>query len=330
MTPALPGLLAAACMLAACQHVAATPPPPPAGSEEALTAPGPLGPLAGTLRRPAPGAPLVLILPGSGPTDRDGNNPLGVAAAPYRYLADALAAGGVGSLRIDKRGLGGSAGAVADGNAVTVADYVTDTTRWIAAARALTGAKCVWLAGHSEGGLVALAAAGEDGVCGLVLLEAPGRPLGTLMREQLAANPANAPLMADALAALAKLEQGERVDVSGFHPALQRLFAPQVQGFLIDMLGRDPAALARASTLPLLIVSGGRDLQVAPADAEALAAARPDAERLTLPAMNHVLKDVPADPAANMQAYADPALPLADGLSSAIIRFVTAAPLHKN
>ena len=65
----------------------------------------------------------MLIVPGSGPTDRDGNNPMGVAAAPYRMLAEALAARGIGSVRIDKRGMFASAGAAADPNAVTIGDY---------------------------------------------------------------------------------------------------------------------------------------------------------------------------------------------------------------
>ncbi|HCJ43910.1 MAG TPA: alpha/beta hydrolase, partial [Erythrobacter sp.] len=98
-------------------------------------APGPQGDLAGTLIAPAEGQPLVLIIPGSGPTDRDGNNPLGVTAALYRLLADALAERGIGTLRIDKRGMFASKAAVADANAVTIADYVTDTASWVGAAR---------------------------------------------------------------------------------------------------------------------------------------------------------------------------------------------------
>ena len=75
---------------------------PPA--ERPITAPGPLAPLAGTLADAGKGAPVLLIIPGSGPTDRDGNSPLGVKAGTYRLLAEALAARGVSSVRIDKRG----------------------------------------------------------------------------------------------------------------------------------------------------------------------------------------------------------------------------------
>ena len=85
--------------------------------QEELTAPGPMGLLKGTLTLPSEHGPLpnktpvFLIVPGSGPTDRDGNSPLGIAAAPYRLLAEALAKRGYPSVRIDKRGMFGSEGA---------------------------------------------------------------------------------------------------------------------------------------------------------------------------------------------------------------------------
>lgn len=287
-------------------------------------APGPEGPLAGTLLRVGTTeAPVVLVLPGSGPTDRDGNNPMGVQANSYRLLADSLAAEGVSSLRVDKRGMGGSAGAVADGNAVTVADYVADTRAWIAVARAKTTAPCVWLLGHSEGGLIALAAAKEEGVCGLVLVATPGRPLGEVLREQFRANPANAPILANAEGAIERLEAGERVDVGGMHPALQAIFNPAVQGFVISLFALDPARLIADAPGPVLIVQGGRDVQVPMADAERLKAAAPDAELALFPAGNHVLKDVASDDrAANLASYGDPNLPLAAGLADKIAMFV--------
>lgn len=258
-----------------------------------LTAPGPNGPLAGTYLDAGSKAPVVLIVPGSGPTDRDGNNPLGVAAAPYRLLAEGLANKGVSTVRIDKRGLFGSKSAVTDPNKVTLSDYAEDVHHWVAAIRDRTGTSCVWVLGHSEGGLVALVAAQEPkDICGVILVSTPGRKLGDVLREQLKANPANAPLLDSALAAIASLEAGKTVDATNMHPALQRLFAPQVQGFLIDMMSRDPAKLAASIERPVLIVQGERDVQVSPADADALAAGQPRAKLLIIPGMNHVLKDV--------------------------------------
>jgi pimeloyl-ACP methyl ester carboxylesterase len=290
----------------------------------AITAPGPDGPLEGTLLNAGQKAPVVLMIPGSGPTDRDGNNPLGITAAPYRLLAEALGQKGVSTVRIDKRGMFGSKAAIPDANKVTIGDYATDTHAWVKAVRERTGAKCVWVLGHSEGGLVALAAAQKpDGRCGISLVSAPGRKLGDVMREQLRSNPANAPVLDDALAAIDSLEAGKSVEVSAMHPALQKLFAPQVQPFLIDIMGADPAKLAASTKVPILIVQGGRDLQVSGADAKALAAAQPKAKLVLIPAMNHVLKDVATDArAANLAAYADPSMPVDPALVGAIVDFV--------
>ena len=292
-----------------------------------IEAAGPAGPLRGTLLTPAeaPGAPVVLILPGSGATDRDGNNPMaGVRASPYRLLAEGLAERGIATIRIDKRGILGSAGA-GSANAVTIADYAADTHQWVRAAREWTGARCVWLLGHSEGGLIALAAGqNPEDLCGLILVSAAGRPMGSVLREQLRANPANAPLLDDAFAAIASLEAGRRVEQ--LRPELMPLFAPPLQGYWIDLLSHDPAQLSAQLELPVLIVQGLRDLHVNEADARRLAEARPAARLVLLPAVNHVLKVVATDDrAANAATYGDPSLPLAPGVVEAIADFIAAA-----
>jgi pimeloyl-ACP methyl ester carboxylesterase len=272
--------------------------------------------------------PAVLILPGSGPTDRDGNNPLGIKGSPYRLLAEGLAGKGIATVRIDKRGLAGSARAVRNANSTTMSGYAADVHAWIKVIQEKTGAPCVWLAGHSEGGLVALAASREPGdICGLVLIAAPGRPAGQVLRDQLEARLGNAPFFDQGVWAIGELEAGRHVRRDAIHPALMPLLRPDLQDYLISMFALDPAKLAAGFDKPVLVVQGDRDLQVSVADAKRLKQAAPNAKLLLLPDTNHVLKTVKsADRAANMVAYTKADVPLPPGLTSGIAEFIQSAP----
>jgi hypothetical protein len=298
-------------------------------AETQVSITGPSGTLAGTLSSPdgGPKGPIAIIIPGSGPTDRDGNNPLGMTAAPYRLLAETLAAKGVSTIRIDKRGMFGSSAAAADADNVRMSDYAADVRAWMQEAGKRASTPCAWLIGHSEGSLIALITAQQpEGICGLVLIAGAGRKLGDILREQLKANPANAPILPQALAAIAELEAGRRVDVSAMHPALLALFRPSVQGFLIDQLSYDPAQLLARYTGPVLVLQGTTDLQVTMQDAQRLAGARPGVTMAALEGVNHVLKLAPADRAANLATYGNSALPIAPGVVDAITSFLGQHP----
>jgi len=281
--------------------------------------------LHGTLLTPATparGAQPVLILAGSGPTDRDGNNPLGIRAAPYRLLAEALAERGIASLRVDKRGIAASAAAAPREEELRIQNYADDARAWARALKSQTQARCVWLLGHSEGTMHALMAAQDDpDICGLVLVSPAGRRIGDVIREQLAGNPNAAPIRADAFRILRELEAGRTI--ADVPESLAPLFRPSVQPYLISMLAVDPVALARRYTGPILAVQGTTDLQTSIADAQAIRAARDGIAIRLIDGMNHVLKTASSDRQENFATYADPELPLAPGVADAIAGFVT-------
>lgn len=279
-------------------------------------------PLHGTLLTPeGQTRAAAVILPGSGPTDRDGKSAqFGIKAASYRLLAEGLAERGVATIRIDKRGIGESAAAGPAETDLRFNTYADDARAWAAEAAAKTGHPCAWLIGHSEGALVALKAVAsqDDKICGLVLLSGAGRPAGVVLREQLAALPE--PLKTRAYDVLSELEAGRTV---ADPPAeLTDLFRPSVQPYLISWLTLAPADLAAAYDGPIFVGQGTTDLQVSVADAEAIKAAQPRADLVVWNGVNHVLKTAPTDRAANVATYMDPALPLAPGVVEAVADFV--------
>ena len=128
-------------------------------------------PLHGTLLTPADTQAAAVLIPGSGPTDRNGNQLPAVQAATLRLLAEALAEDGIATVRIDKRGVGASAMAAYSEDRLRFDHMAEDARSWAADLATRTGQQCVWLMGHSEGGLVAqVAAADNPQVCGVILL----------------------------------------------------------------------------------------------------------------------------------------------------------------
>ena len=279
-------------------------------------------PLHGTLLTPeGPTRAAAVILPGSGPTDRDGNSPGGLVASTYRLLAEGLAEHGVATVRIDKRGIGASAFAAGRQEDLRFGHMADDARGWAGHAAARTGQPCVWLIGHSEGALVAQVAAGtgNDSICGLILLAGAGRPAGTVLREQLEAGLPEA-LKAPAFAALDELEAGRPVPNP---PAeLAALFRPSIQPFLISWAALDPAELIRDYDGPVMIGLGTTDIQVSLVDARTLSEAQPAARLVLWEGVNHVLKTAPADRAGNIAVYGDPNLPLAPGVVDDVADFI--------
>lgn len=279
-----------------------------------LTLTTPTGKLAGTLELPSATGPVpvVLIIAGSGPTDRDGNSPLGRSDA-YKLLALGLARRGVASLRYDKRAIGASAAAGADERVLRFEAYVEDAAAWLRELRVQRRFARFAIAGHSEGSLIGMLAAAREPVDGYASLEGAGRAAPVLLREQLHRNlPSELAAQSDHI--VAELIAGRTVaEVS---PALMGLFRPSVQPYLISSFRYDPAREIARVRAPVAIVQGTADVQVTRTDADALHAAAPAARFVVVEGMNHVLKHAPdtSSPSAILAGYTDPSLPVADAV----------------
>ncbi len=259
--------------------------------------------LAGTLTTPPTVAdrlrsPAIVLVGGSGPTDRDET----VVGIPiFTQLAKTLADNGFIVLRYDKRGVGQSGGRTETATLSDYADDVVSAVRWIARRNDIDPRKIV-VCGHSEGGAVALIAAGrEKKIDGVVAIASPGETGADLILAQqshlldtLKASEADKQSKIE----LQKKIQAAVVSGSGWEGIPADLRKQADTPWFKSLLTFDPAeALGRAKQ-PLLIVQGDLDTQVAPENADKLAElarARKKAgavEAVHIPGINHLL--VPA------------------------------------
>ncbi len=153
-----------------------------------------------------------------------------------------------------------------------------------------------------------------------ISLAGAGRSIDNVLYEQLKAQLSDDSLK-NAKDILEKLKQGEKVQQ--INKELQGLFRPSVQAFMASWMDYDPRKEIAELDIPVLLVGGGRDLQVPVSEAELLQESRPNAEMLILEKMNHVLKEAPEDEQGNRETYGNPELPLADGLMEGIMAFLT-------
>lgn len=288
----------------------------------------PWGRISATLSQPAEGSDAaVLIVAGSGPTDRNGNSGLNLNTYAYKMLSDGLVESGYAVLRYDKRAIGGSYISPEDIPALTLDDYVEDAERCVAWLRAQGFAR-VYVAGHSEGGSIAIEVAERRRVTvdGLVLLAAPGYPMDQILMGQLSAQlmPAYIGLYVTSQSIIGKIKSGVEVAVEDIPQELLSLFHPTVQPFLRSSMQRDPCKMIAGCEVPILIITGGRDIQVSVANGTKLLAAAPDAQHVTFENMSHVLKDATSSDRVEqlLSVYTNSEQELTPDLVSTIVEFL--------
>jgi pimeloyl-ACP methyl ester carboxylesterase len=277
--------------------------------------------LYGSMMRPdhvtAPTA--VLMISGSGPEDRDGDDVKdGGRSRTMRLLALALAERGVVSLRYDKRGVGESAPA---GTATSVAQAAGDAAVWVRFLARQPGVRCVVVLGHSEGALIGTLAAAKVKLCGLVLVSGTSRNLGDLIEVQGAA----LKLPPEIQARVHEIIEALKADrpLPQVPSQYDGLFGPKALAYTRSQISMDPVAELARVKVPVLVVQGDNDYQARVEDARRLAAAA-GVEPVIIPGMNHPLKLAPREVVANFMTYANPDLPLAPGVADAIGDFVRA------
>lgn len=293
----------------------------PEDKENFLTIETEIGTLYGSLLVPEQGehVPVALIIPGSGPTDRNGNSALLPGKNnSLKMLAEGLAEHGIASLRYDKRGAGKNAQAISKQEDMTFDQFVKDAGQWIDKLKEDGRFTNMIVIGHSQGSLEGMLAAKKTSVSAYISIAGAGRTIDQVLAEQLKTLPAD--LFKESEKILEQLRQGKIV--KNVSEQLKSIFNPEAQPFLISWMKYNPAEELKQLKIPTMIMNGKHDIQVPVTEAKLLSEAKPDAKLVLIDEMNHVLKKAPADREANLKTYGDPSLPLADGLVKEIVEFL--------
>lgn len=281
------------------------------------------GTLYGTLDLPVDEekCPVVLIIAGSGATDRDGNSEqISTPNDSLKMLGGWLNSLGCAVLRFDKRGVGESRGAGGVVSETLFSEMIYDAGLWFDLLKRDTRFSSVGVLGHSEGALVGLCTAGEKNADFYISIAGAGRPIIDVLREQLEAQPGF--IRKKAKTMLDELEAGNTVPKVPFY--LKSLFNPELQPYLMSWNSYNPAVIISGLKIPLLVIQGSTDLQTSLKDAEILAAAGGCDRPVIIEGMNHILKSAPSNRIKNLRTYAKAAVPLHSGLIEELDKFLGA------
>ena len=287
--------------------------------EEEITLKTKTGDIKGSLLVPSNSekASVVLIISGSGPTDRNGNNP-NMTNNSLMMLANELKKNGIASLRFDKRGIGESTSSGMQESDLRFENYVNDVKGWVDLLKESNKFSEIIVLGHSEGSLIGMIASQKAEVEKFISVAGAGNSAGDIIREQLKAQPAF--VLNQSLPIIEKLENGEREE--NVPQMLYALFRPSVQPYMISWFKYDPQIEIAKLNKPVLIVQGTTDIQVSVLDADKLASANNKAQKQIIEGMNHILKEAEMDRLKNIQTYSMPDLPLKKTLIEIIVKFI--------
>ncbi len=273
--------------------------------------------LKGTLFLPdqVQNPPLVIMIAGSGPTDRNGNQAR-LKSNCSKYLAEGMARNGIAAYSYDKRIISPALLADLDESKLSFDDFIHDAQAVIRYFK--NTYTDITVLGHSEGSLIGMVAAENEGVRSFISLAGAGSPISEVLEFQIGQN---APfLLEETKSILRILEKGEMAEVA--NPQLLLLFRESVQPYMISWMRYNPQAEIAKLKMPVLIINGTKDIQVKVSEAELLRKAKPEARYVVIENMNHVLKEIKGDMQENIQSYNQPELPVIPQLIETITGFV--------
>ena len=259
---------------------------------------------------------LAIIISGSGPTDRDGNN-ISLKSDYLKMLAEGLQKNQISTYRYDKRGVGKSVGDLKGGNEIKFSDYINDVISIIKHFKDSKKFREVVVIGHSEGALIGMIAS-QSIADRFISIAASGEDYLTLIERQLSFQPEYIKAMSTPI--IEKLKNKKLVD--SVPPLLNSLFRSDVQPYLIDASSFDPVEEISKLNMPILIIQGGTDIQIEVSDALILHKAAKNSKLEIIDGMNHVFRQASDNRLLNLQTYGNPELPIDNNMVNIISKFI--------
>lgn len=272
----------------------------------------------GTLLKPKTNSTdLVILIAGSGPTDRNGNQQM-MQNNSLKMLAQGLADQGIASFRYDKRIFTLLKQNALQEDKLNFDHFIEDAASVIDYFKNKRSFENIYVLGHSQGALVGLVACLQTEVSGYISLAGAGQAIDQVIIDQIGAQMPG--LKGETTTALQTLK--EKGKVKDFSPALQSILRPSVQPFMASWMQYSPAQEIAKLQVPTLVINGTKDLQVSVQEAQILQEAQPDAQLEIIENMNHVLKTVTGNDLENAKTYNNGSLPINEQLVLTVATFV--------
>ena len=259
---------------------------------------------------------LVILIAGSGPTNRDGNQ-FGMTNNSLKLLAESLVKNGIAVYSYDKRIFAQMASGKLDEASLSFDNFIDDATAVVLYFKNQQKYHSITIAGHSEGALIGMVAANGNADA-YISIAGAGRPIDEVLLEQIGKQ---APFLKEEVEKnLATLKSGNTFELK--NQMLASLFRASVQPYMISWIKYHPQNEIKKLQIPSLLINGDKDIQVSVQDAQLLQQAKPDAQLQIIPNMNHIFKVIQGDDAENKASYTNPELPICTELTSIITTFI--------
>lgn len=247
---------------------------------------------------------LAIIIAGSGPTDRNGNQQM-INTNSLKYLAEGLSENGIATFRYDKRIIKQMKDRTLTEESIRFDDFIEDAIAVVDYFIRSKAFSNIYIIGHSQGSLVGMIAA-RGRVDGFISIAGAGQGIDDVIIDQL---DNQAPGLKDNARQAFEDMRANGLAVN-YSPGLASIFRKSIQPFMLTWMRFDPKIEIAKLDIPVLIINGEKDLQVQVSEAEKLKAAKPDAQYEIIAGMNHILKKIDGDDIENSKSYNEPKRPV--------------------